>query len=136
MPTSRPSVKISRSGSMPRREPQHRLVVPQRSDGPVGVWAAVSLCRHHLEAADQFADRGHEVSSWPTVRLLSTFHNRKAFGFTVSLPLVIFYACGTTNRNALTDGRISFALYFMTGIAAYGALFAIVSPGAHRLGPL
>lgn len=61
--------------------------------------------------------------------VLRTFRNRRAFGFTVALPLVIFYAFGAANRRALTDGGISFALYFMTGMAAYGALFAVFSPG-------
>lgn len=61
--------------------------------------------------------------------VLRSFRNRRAFGFTVALPLVIFYAFGTANRHALTDGGISFALYFMSGMAAYGALFAVFSSG-------
>jgi ABC-2 type transport system permease protein len=48
---------------------------------------------------------------------------------TLALPLVIFYAIASANRHAMTEG-IAFPLYFMTGMAAYGSMFAVVSPGA------
>jgi ABC-2 type transport system permease protein len=61
--------------------------------------------------------------------ILRTLRNRRFFAITLALPLVIFYAIASANRHAHTDG-IAFPLYFMTGMAAYGAMFAAVSPGA------
>lgn len=59
-----------------------------------------------------------------------TLRNRRTLAVTLALPLVLFLAIASANRHAHTDG-ISFPLYFMTGMAAYGAMFAVVSPGAH-----
>jgi ABC-2 type transport system permease protein len=61
--------------------------------------------------------------------LLRTLRNRRTFVFSLALPVVLFYAVGSANRHTTTVG-ISFPLYFMTGMAAYGALFAVFSPGA------
>jgi ABC-2 type transport system permease protein len=61
--------------------------------------------------------------------ILRTLRNRKFYAITLALPLVIFYAIGSANRHATTEG-IAFPLYFMTGMAAYGAMFATVAPGA------
>lgn len=60
--------------------------------------------------------------------LLRTLRNPRGLAFTLGLPLVLFYAIASANRHAHTDG-ISFPLYFMTGMAAYGALFAVFVPG-------
>jgi ABC-2 type transport system permease protein len=49
---------------------------------------------------------------------------------TIALPLVVYYAVTPGNRHAHPEG-ITFALYFMTGMAAYGAMWAAVFPGAH-----
>ncbi|HUC06059.1 MAG TPA: hypothetical protein VL961_11715, partial [Acidimicrobiales bacterium] len=48
-----------------------------------------------------------------------TLRNRRFFGFTIGLPLVIFLVVGSSNRHAMTEG-ISFPLYFMTAMASYG----------------
>jgi len=48
---------------------------------------------------------------------------------TIALPLVVYYAVTPGNRHAHPEG-ITFALYFMTGMAAYGAMWAAVAPGA------
>jgi ABC-2 type transport system permease protein len=61
--------------------------------------------------------------------LARTLRNRRTLGFTVALPLVLFYAIAGGQRHQHTDG-IPFPLYFMTGMAAYGALFAVFAPGA------
>ncbi len=60
--------------------------------------------------------------------ILRTLRNWRFFAITLALPLVIFYAIASANRHAHTDG-IAFPLYFMTAMAAYGAMFASVSPG-------
>jgi ABC-2 type transport system permease protein len=61
--------------------------------------------------------------------VVRTIRNRRFFAVTLALPLVLFYAIASANRHTRTDG-ISFPFYFMTGMAAYGAMFAAVSPGA------
>ena len=61
--------------------------------------------------------------------VLRTVRNRRFFAVTLALPLVLFYAIASANRHVSTDG-ISFPLYFMTGMAAYGAMFA----ASHREG--
>jgi ABC-2 type transport system permease protein len=61
--------------------------------------------------------------------VLRTVRNRRFLALTVALPLVLFYSVASANKHARTEG-ISFPLYFMTGMAVYGALFAVVSPGA------
>ena len=60
--------------------------------------------------------------------ILRTVRNRRLFAFSVALPCVIFLAIASSERNKYTEG-ISFPLYFMTGMAAYGCLFAAFSPG-------
>ncbi len=61
--------------------------------------------------------------------ILRTVRNRRFLALTLALPLLLFYSVASANRHARTGG-ISFPLYFMTGMAVYGALFAVVSPGA------
>lgn len=58
--------------------------------------------------------------------VLRTLRNRRTLVFAVGLPLVLFYAVAGSQRHAHTDG-IPFPVYFMTGMAAYGALFAVFS---------
>jgi len=61
--------------------------------------------------------------------LVRTVRNRRLLAFSLALPLVLFYAVASAQRHAHTDG-ISFPLFSMVGMAAYGALFAAVGPGA------
>jgi ABC-2 type transport system permease protein len=61
--------------------------------------------------------------------VLRMVRNRRTLAFSVALPLVLYYAIASAQRHAHTDGGISFPLYFMCGMAAYGALFAVFSPG-------
>lgn len=58
-----------------------------------------------------------------------TFRNRLLLGLTLALPLVLYYSIASANAHTMSSG-VSFRLYFMTGMAAYGAMFAAVSPGA------
>ena len=62
--------------------------------------------------------------------ILRTFRNHRSLVFTLALPLVLYYSIAGGNRHATSAG-ISFPLYFMTGMAAYGAMFATVSTGGH-----
>lgn len=61
--------------------------------------------------------------------VLRTVRNRTFVVVSLALPLVLYVAVTPGNRHARTDG-VSFPLYFMTGMASYGALFAVFSPGA------
>jgi len=63
------------------------------------------------------------------LELARTVRNRRLLIFSLGLPLVLFYAVASAQRHAHTDG-ISFPLFFMVGMASYGALFAAVGPGA------
>ena len=62
--------------------------------------------------------------------ILRMYRSPATVGLTLALPLVIYYAVTPGNRHAHPEG-ITFALYFMTGMAAYGAMWAAVAPGAH-----
>lgn len=59
--------------------------------------------------------------------VVRTFRNRGFLIITLGLPLVLYCAVTPGNKNTDVQGQ-PFALYFMTGMAAYGALFAVFSP--------
>jgi ABC-2 type transport system permease protein len=61
--------------------------------------------------------------------ILRTLRNPRSLGITLGLPLVLFFVVGGANRHTRVEG-ISFPLYFMGAMAAYGAMFAAVQPGA------
>jgi ABC-2 type transport system permease protein len=61
--------------------------------------------------------------------ILRTVRNPVFYGLTVGLPLVLFYAIAPPERHK-TFEHTSFPLYFMTAMAAYGAMWATVGPGA------
>ncbi len=60
--------------------------------------------------------------------IVRTFRNRAFLYLTLALPLVLFLSIASANRHAIYQG-IKFPLYFMTAMAVYGALFAVISPG-------
>ncbi len=62
--------------------------------------------------------------------VLRVMRNRRTILLSLALPLTLFYAVAPENRHAVTDG-VSFPLYFMTAMAAYGAMWAAISPGGH-----
>lgn len=62
--------------------------------------------------------------------IIRTFRNRLLLGLTMALPLILYYSIASANAHSISSG-VSFRLYFMTGMAAYGAMFAAVSPGPH-----
>ena len=61
--------------------------------------------------------------------ILRTLRNPAFAGLTVGLPLVLFYSVASAERHKTFDGT-SFPLYFMTAMAAYGAMYAAMAPGA------
>jgi ABC-2 type transport system permease protein len=64
--------------------------------------------------------------------LLRTFRNRRLFIFSLGFPLVLYYAIAGPNRNehSLGGTGISAPLYFMVGLAAFGAMNAVLGSGA------
>lgn len=61
--------------------------------------------------------------------VLRTVRNRRFFVFSLVFPLVLFYVIAAENRHAHLDG-ISFPLYYMTGMIAFGTMSAVVAGGA------
>jgi len=61
--------------------------------------------------------------------ILRMLRNRMFYGITLGLPLVLFYAIASGQRHVMFDGT-SFPLYFMTAMAVYGSMYAVVAPGA------
>jgi ABC-2 type transport system permease protein len=64
--------------------------------------------------------------------LVRTFRNRRLYIFSLGFPLVLYYAIAGPNRNEhdLGGTGISAPLYFMVGLAAFGAMNAVLGSGA------
>ena len=63
--------------------------------------------------------------------LLRSYRNRLTWALSLALPLVVYYAVASGQRHVFVYAAgVSFPLYFMTGMAAYGAMFAAIGPGA------
>jgi len=61
--------------------------------------------------------------------ILRTLRNRIFYAITLALPLVLYYSVASGQRHDNFDG-VSFPLYFMTAMAVYGAMYAVVAPGS------
>ncbi len=61
--------------------------------------------------------------------VVRTFRNRRFLLFSLGFPLVLFLAIGGANRHKHLLG-ISFTLYYMTGMVAWGTMIAMISSGA------
>jgi ABC-2 type transport system permease protein len=61
--------------------------------------------------------------------ILRTLRNRVFYAITLALPLVLYYSIASGQRHGTFDGT-AFPLYFMTAMAVYGAMYAVVAPGA------
>jgi ABC-2 type transport system permease protein len=64
--------------------------------------------------------------------LLRTFRNRRFFFLGLGFPLVLFFVIATPNRHEhdLSHTGISAPLYFMVGLASFGAMNSMLSSGA------
>jgi ABC-2 type transport system permease protein len=63
---------------------------------------------------------------------LRMLRNRRAFFFTLVFPLILFLVFGLSNKNAnVTFGSVTlkFLLFYMVGMAGYGAMTAAISGG-------
>src|SRR6202453_1323169 len=63
--------------------------------------------------------------------LLRTLRNRRFFLLSLGFPLILFFAIAGPNRNVrdLDGSGISFPLYYMVGMAAFGTMSAMLSCG-------
>ncbi len=61
--------------------------------------------------------------------VLRTVRNRRFLIFSLVFPLILFLSIASAHRNEELDG-ISFPLYYMTGMAAWGSMTAVISSGA------
>lgn len=61
--------------------------------------------------------------------VLRTLRNRRFLIFSLIFPLVLFFSIAGTNKNAVVLG-IKFPLYYMTAMASWGAMTAMLSSGA------
>jgi len=60
--------------------------------------------------------------------IIRTIRNRRFLIFSLIFPLILFLAIASENKSVTIDG-IGFPLYYMTGMAAWGSMTAIVSTG-------
>ena len=63
--------------------------------------------------------------------LLRTFRERRLFIFSFGFPLILYFVIVAPNRNVRNiDGTgISFALYYMAGLASFGTMMSMMSSG-------
>ena len=61
--------------------------------------------------------------------LLRTFRNRRFMIISLAFPLVLFFLVAGPNRDQHLGG-IPFTVYYMTGMAAWGGMAAMLSCGA------
>jgi ABC-2 type transport system permease protein len=62
--------------------------------------------------------------------VMRTFRNWRFLFFSLGFPLVLFLIIAGSNRQARLDG-VSFPLYYMTGMAAWGGMMAVISTGGN-----
>lgn len=67
--------------------------------------------------------------SYTRYELLRTFRNRRFLLLSLGFPVILYFAVAGTNRHVHVEG-ISFPLYYMAGMAAFGTMGAMLSSGA------
>src|SRR5262249_154779 len=75
-------------------------------------------------------------ATYMRLELVRTFRNRRFFIFSWGFPLAIFYLVATPNRHvaSLAGSGISAPVYFMVGLASFGAMNAVLATGARIAG--
>ena len=69
--------------------------------------------------------------AYTTFELKRTFRERRLFIFSFGFPLVLYYVIAAPNRNVhdFNHSGISLPLYYMTGLASFGTMMAMMSAG-------
>lgn len=76
------------------------------------------------------------MSTYFRYELLRTFRNGRFFIFSLAFPLVLYFVIAGPNRNEhdFLDTGLSAPLYYMTGLAAFGAMMGTIGSGARIAG--
>jgi ABC-2 type transport system permease protein len=69
------------------------------------------------------------TATYARYELLRTFRSTRFFIFSLIFPLLLFLLVAGPNRHQTLDG-VSFAVYYMTGMAAWGTMAAVMAGGA------
>lgn len=69
------------------------------------------------------------TATYVRYEILRTFRNRRFLIFSLGFPLVLLLTIGGSNQHRTILG-VSFPLYYMTGMAGFGTMMAIISSGA------
>ena len=67
--------------------------------------------------------------TYTRLEVLRTFRNTRFFILSLAFPLVLFYTVAGSNRHVHIGG-FSFPLYYMVGMASWGAMAAVMAGGA------
>jgi ABC-2 type transport system permease protein len=67
-------------------------------------------------------------SKYLRYEVLRTFRNWRFMLFSLAFPLILYLIVAGSNRHARLDG-VAFPLYYMTGMATWGTMMAVVSTG-------
>jgi ABC-2 type transport system permease protein len=72
------------------------------------------------------------ATTYTRYELLRIFRNRRFFVFSLGFPLLLYFLIATPNRHEtdLGGSGISAPLYFMIGLAAFGAMNGVMGTGA------
>jgi ABC-2 type transport system permease protein len=69
-------------------------------------------------------------SAYLRYEVMRAFRNWRFLFFSLVFPLILFLIVAGSNRHARLDG-VSFPLYYMTGMAAWGGMMAVISTGGN-----
>jgi ABC-2 type transport system permease protein len=69
------------------------------------------------------------ATTYTRFELVRAFRNLRFFAFSLAFPLILFFMVAGANRHEEIDG-VAFPLYYMTGMAAWGTMAAMIGAGA------
>jgi ABC-2 type transport system permease protein len=69
------------------------------------------------------------AATYTRFELVRAFRNLRFFAFSLAFPLILFFLVAGANRHEQIDG-VAFPLYYMTGMAAWGTMAAVIGAGA------
>jgi ABC-2 type transport system permease protein len=79
------------------------------------------------------APRAANPLTYTRYEIVRTFRAVRFFMFSLAFPIILFFLIAGPNRHGTIDG-IDAPLYFMTGMAAWGAMVAVIASGARIAG--
>jgi ABC-2 type transport system permease protein len=73
------------------------------------------------------------TATYTRYEMVRSFRSTRFFALSLGFPVVLFFLIAGPNRHEQLDG-VPFALYYMAGMAAWGAMGAVMSSGARIAG--